>query len=99
MRFKSTQGKLIMRCYENDRRHFARANLRNHAETIKPRHLNVEKEKVRNLLLNGGHRLQPIFTLSDYFGFGKFTQKMPDSASGHSVVINNQGTDFAHTQP
>ena len=58
-----------MRRHKHDYRHRIEIQRVQDGEPVQFGHLNIEKDKIRRLLLNGSHRLPPVRAFANQFKF------------------------------
>ena len=86
---------VIERRRENNLRHAQLAfnELLDHAKSVEPRHLHVEKNEVGLVLLDQCERFQAVLPLRDHFNFRKSAQQERKLVSCGPLVVNDHCAD------
>src|SRR5437899_7016072 len=94
MHFKSPQRKFVVRGHEHDDRHRIGTDRLENFKAVQLRHLDVEKDQVRFLLLNRPNGLASVRAFTHQLNLRPVRQQLPEPAAPELLVIDNDRARF-----
>ena len=96
VRFKGSDGVLIVGGGENDERQIFARDFFQEFEAVHLGHLDIEKEQVGRVALDGGEGIVAAGTFTDDGEFRFIDREKLDALSGERFVVNDEGSEIFH---
>ena len=91
--FKSLDRITVERGHEHDHRHALLRHLRDHLQTRKTRHLDVEEHEVRRFLGDGGYRFAAVGALAHDGDVGHVLETQFEAPSRQGFIVHDESAD------